>query len=65
MFKARSNLGTTTNPEPTVSIRDLTWLGAIQIIRDTLGGGGGKTKCHVNFFTVLNSDFKAFGSKKS
>ena len=39
-------------------------LRAIQIIRDTQGGGGGKTKCHVNFLTVLKSDFKAFGSTK-
>ena len=40
---------------------------AIQIIRDTLGGGGrGSTKCHVNFFCFLNSDFEAlFRSKKS
>ena len=38
-------------------------LGAIQIIRDTRRGGGGKTKCHMKFFTALNSDFKAFGSK--
>ena len=39
-------------------------LGAIQIIRDTLGGGGGKTKCHMSFFALLNSDFKASDSKK-
>ena len=38
-------------------------LGAIQIKRDTLGGGGAKVSRE--FFTVLNSNFKAFGSKKS
>ena len=37
-------------------------LGAIQIIRDTLTGGG-LTKCHVNFFAVLNSDLKAGGGR--
>ena len=39
----------------------------MQIIRDTQGGGGGggKAMCHMNFFDVLNSDFKDFGSKKS
>ena len=47
----------------TIDLRD-NYLGAIQMIRDTLGGGGGKTKCQMNFFTVLNSDFEAFGSKK-
>ena len=37
---------------------------AIQIIRDTLGGGG-SPKCHVIFFLFfLNSELKAFGSKK-
>ena len=33
-------------------------LRGIQIIRHT------KTKCHVNSFTLLNSDLKAFGIKK-
>ena len=39
-------------------------LGAIQMVRDTLGGGG-SGKCHTNFFCFLNSDLKAFKSKKS
>ena len=38
--------------------------GVIQIIRDTHMGMGGKTKCHIIFFAVLNSYFKAFSSKK-
>ena len=41
--------------------------GAIQIICDTQwwSRGPGSTKCHVNFFCFLNSDLKAFWSKKS
>jgi hypothetical protein len=33
-------------------------LGAIQKIRDTQGGS---TKCHMNFFALLSSDFNTFG----
>ena len=34
-------------------------------ICDTLRGvGGGSPKCHMNFFSFLNSDFKAFDSNK-
>ena len=41
-----------------------TQFGAIQIIRDTQGGkGGGSPKCHVNFFSSLNSDFNVVGGK--
>ena len=44
-------------------------VGAIQIIRDTLGGGGGtgqvKTACYLKFFVVLNSNLKAFECKQS
>ena len=28
------------------------------------GSRGGKRKCHMNFYGVLSSDFKAFGSKE-
>ena len=41
-------------------------LGVLQITRDTLEEGwgeGGKWQCHMNFYAVLISDFKAFGSK--
>jgi hypothetical protein len=38
-------------------------LWAIIITRDNQRGGGGKTKSHMKFFSVLNSDFKAFGGK--
>jgi hypothetical protein len=47
-------------PRKTASIK--TELGAIQIIRDTLGGGG-STMCHISFFTFRNTDFKTFGSR--
>ena len=46
-----------------ISFHNFNKLGAIQIICDTLGGGS--TKCHMNFFCLLNSDLKAFRSKKS
>ena len=34
-------------------------------MRDTLGMGGGSTKCHLTFFCFLNTDLEAFRSKKS
>jgi hypothetical protein len=38
---------------------------AIQIIRDTLGEGGGvTTMCHTSFFTFRDTDFKTFGNEK-
>jgi hypothetical protein len=33
-----------------------TWLGAIQIIRDTLGGGGVQKKCHILFEWPLTTN---------
>ena len=39
--------------------------GAIQIICDTLGRGGGLTKCHQNFYCFLNLDINVFGGQKS
>ena len=40
-------------------------LGAIQIIRDTLGGREGSTKCNVNYLDFSNSYFDALGSKST
>ena len=39
--------------------------GAIQILRNTLQGERGPTKCHLNIFCFLNPDCNAFGSENS